>query len=140
MVSQNTGIFKYFSSVYLFLALYKFVLQCFFRKLYINSFFLYAPFLYPLKTSENQSLLSLLLISKTLRLNNLKTRTAMNEKISVLVICVDTIIYLLLCVFIVSFEHISHPFLLIVDFKQVSITQTVMFRGLVALKISTELS
>ena len=35
-------------------------------------------------------------ISKTLRLNNLKTRTAMNEKVSVFVICVEAIIYLLL--------------------------------------------
>ena len=34
-------------------------------------------------------------ISKTLRLNNLKTRTAMNEKVSVF-ICVEAIIYLLL--------------------------------------------
>ena len=35
-------------------------------------------------------------INKTLRLNNLKTRTDMNAKISVLVICVEAIIYLLL--------------------------------------------
>ena len=35
-------------------------------------------------------------INKTLRLNNLKTRTAMNGKISVFVICVEAIIYLLL--------------------------------------------
>ena len=40
--------------------------------------------------------MSFLLISKTLRLNNLKTRTAMNTKISVLVICVEEIICLLL--------------------------------------------
>ena len=39
-------------------------------------------------------LLSFLFINKTLRLNNLKTRTAMNV---VFVICVETIIYLLLC-------------------------------------------
>ena len=32
----------------------------------------------------------------TLRFNNLKTRTAMNEKISVFAICVEAIIYLLL--------------------------------------------
>ena len=37
-----------------------------------------------------------MLINKTLRLNNLKTRTAMNAKISEFVICVETIIYLLL--------------------------------------------
>ena len=37
-----------------------------------------------------------LFINKTLRLNNLKTRTAMNAKISVFVICVEAIIYLLL--------------------------------------------
>ena len=36
-------------------------------------------------------------INKTLRLNNLKTRTAMNAKISVFVFCADKIIYLLLC-------------------------------------------
>ena len=35
-------------------------------------------------------------INKTLRLNNLKTRTAMNAKISVFVICVEAIIYLFL--------------------------------------------
>ena len=34
--------------------------------------------------------------NKTLRLNNLKTRAAMNAKISVFVICVKEIIYLLL--------------------------------------------
>ena len=36
-----------------------------------------------------------LFISKTLRLNNLKTRTAMNAKTSVFVICVKVIMYLL---------------------------------------------
>ena len=35
-------------------------------------------------------------VNKNLRLNILKARTAMNEKISVFVICVETIIYLLL--------------------------------------------
>ena len=35
-------------------------------------------------------------INKTLRLINLKTRTAMNAKILVLAVCVETIIYLLL--------------------------------------------
>ena len=44
----------------------------------------------------NYFLLSSLFINKTLRLNNLKTRTAINAKISVLVICVEAIIYLLL--------------------------------------------
>ena len=34
--------------------------------------------------------------TKTLRLNNLKTRTALNAKISVFVICVEVIMYLLL--------------------------------------------
>ena len=43
-----------------------------------------------------QFLLSFLVINKTLRFNNLKTRTVMNEKISVFVICVQVIIYLLL--------------------------------------------
>ena len=38
-----------------------------------------------------------LFINKILRLNNLKTRTAMNTKISVFVICVEVIIYLILC-------------------------------------------
>ena len=37
-----------------------------------------------------------LFANKTLRLNNLKTRTAMNAKISVFVICAEVIIYLLL--------------------------------------------
>ena len=37
-----------------------------------------------------------LFINKTLWLNNLKTRTAMNPKISAFVICVEVIIYLLL--------------------------------------------
>ena len=35
-------------------------------------------------------------VNKTLRLNNLKTRTAMNVKISVFVNCVEAVIYLLL--------------------------------------------
>ena len=35
-------------------------------------------------------------MSKTLRLNNLKSRAAINAKISVFVICVEVIIYLLL--------------------------------------------
>ena len=34
---------------------------------------------------------------QNLRLNNLKTRTAMNAKILVFVVCVEAIIYLLLC-------------------------------------------
>ena len=38
--------------------------------------------------------MSFLLISKALQLNNLKTRTAMNAKISVFVICVEGILYL----------------------------------------------
>ena len=37
-----------------------------------------------------------LFINKTLRLNDLKNRTAMNAKISVFLICVETVIYLLL--------------------------------------------
>ena len=36
-------------------------------------------------------------MNKTLQLNNLKTRIAMNAKISVSVICVEAIMYLLLC-------------------------------------------
>ena len=42
-------------------------------------------------------LLSFLFINKTLRHNNLKTRAVMNAKIAVFVICVEVIIYLLLC-------------------------------------------
>ena len=38
----------------------------------------------------------ILFINKTLPLNNLRNRTAMNAKISMLVICVEAIIYLLL--------------------------------------------
>ena len=41
-------------------------------------------------------LLSFLFINNTLRLNNLKTTTAINAKISVFVICVEETIYLLL--------------------------------------------
>ena len=46
---------------------------------------------------------------QTLRLNNLKTRTAMNTRISVFIICVEAIIYLLLydlhdCTFKKDFE------------------------------------
>ena len=37
-----------------------------------------------------------MLMNKTLRLNNLKTRTVINTKTSVFVICVEVIIYLLL--------------------------------------------
>ena len=37
-----------------------------------------------------------LFINKTLRLNNFKTRTVMTVKTSVLVICVEAVIYLLL--------------------------------------------
>ena len=40
--------------------------------------------------------MSFLFINKTLRFNNIKTRTAMTAKISVFAICVDVIIYLLL--------------------------------------------
>ena len=40
-------------------------------------------------------LLPFLFINKTLRLNNLKTRTAMDGKISVSIICVAMITYLL---------------------------------------------
>ena len=41
------------------------------------------------------SFLSFMLINKTLRLSNLKTRTAMNGNVQVLVVCVEAIIYLL---------------------------------------------
>ena len=41
-------------------------------------------------------LLSFLFINKSLWLSNLRTRTAMNAKISVFVICVEAILYLLL--------------------------------------------
>ena len=43
-----------------------------------------------------QSLLPFLFINKTLRLDNLKTRTATNANVSVFVICVETMLYLLL--------------------------------------------
>ena len=42
------------------------------------------------------SIVLFLFINKALRLNNIKTRTAMDAKISVFVICVKAIIYLLL--------------------------------------------
>ena len=61
-----------------------------------------------------QFLLSFLFINKTLQLNNLKTRTAMNGKISVFVICVKVIIYLLIyhlhdCTCTLKFYLKSHP-------------------------------
>ena len=40
--------------------------------------------------------MSFLFTNKTLRLNNLKTRAAMNAKISVFITCVEAITYLLL--------------------------------------------
>ena len=49
-----------------------------------------------LKSSLHFNSFYCLFINKNLRLNNLKTRTAMNAKISVFVISVEAIIYLLL--------------------------------------------
>ena len=51
-------------------------------------------------------------MSKTLRFNNLKTRTAMNAKTSMFVICVEAIIYLLLnnlheCTFNFGFNRVK---------------------------------
>ena len=43
-----------------------------------------------------QFLLSFLFVNKTFRLNNLNPKTAMNAKISVLLICLEAVIYLLL--------------------------------------------
>ena len=62
-------------------------------KIFLKSRLLFSSFYCPF-----------LFINKTLRLNNLKTRTAMNAKISLFVIFVEAIIYLLLyslhdCVF-----------------------------------------
>ena len=56
--------------------------------------------------------MSFLFINKTLWLNNLKTRTAMNTKISVFVICVKAIIYLLLydlhdCTFELCYVYVN---------------------------------
>ena len=56
-------------------------------------------------------LLFFLTVNKTLRLNNLKTRSGMNAKVSVLITCVEAIKYLLLynshhC----NFNHIFHVF------------------------------
>ena len=45
---------------------------------------------------ETYFLTAYLIINKTFRLNNVRTRTAMNAKISVFVISVEAIIYLLL--------------------------------------------
>ena len=53
-------------------------------------------FAFSLKGNFYQFLLFFLFINKTLGLFNLKTRTAINTKISVFVICVEVIIYLLL--------------------------------------------
>ena len=49
------------------------------------------------------SFLCSLFINKTLRLNNFKTRTVMNAKISIFLICVKVIIYLLLYNFLNPF-------------------------------------
>ena len=54
-----------------------------------------------MKPTYQQFLLSFLLISKALRLNDIKTRTAMNAKIIVFVICVEAIIQLLLLICVV---------------------------------------
>ena len=48
------------------------------------------------KPAFEQFLLSLLFINKSLRISNLKTRTAMNVKITAFVICVEVFIYSLL--------------------------------------------
>ena len=57
-------------------------------------------------------------VNKTLWLNNIKTRTAMNVKIAMLVICVEAIIYLLSynlhdCTFNNSHfgDELAHPYL-----------------------------
>ena len=66
------------------------------------------------KPAFEQFLLSLLFINKSLRVSNLKTRTAMNVKISAFVICVEVIVYSLLynlhdCTFNgVSFQRILY--------------------------------
>ena len=56
--------------------------------------------------------------------HNLKTRAAMNAKISVLVICVEAIIYLLYnlhdCIFKIKRENISLKSLLLLHFNKVS--------------------
>ena len=54
-------------------------------------------FLFSQNVAYFLTLLSFLFINKTLRLNNLKkTKTAMNAKVLMFVICVESIIYLLL--------------------------------------------
>ena len=58
--------------------------------------------------------MSFLFINKTLRLNDIRTRTAMNAKMSVFVICVEAIVYLLLYnlrdfIFKVFLKVVLHP-------------------------------
>ena len=54
-----------------------------------------------LKSSElfNSSFCIFLFTNKSLKHNNIKTRTAMSARISVFVICIEAIIYFLLCKF-----------------------------------------
>ena len=64
----------------------------------------------------------LFFLHKTVRLNNLKSRTAINAKISVFVICVEAIIYLLLynlhdCTFKGIDEKLPKNRLLIANFS-----------------------
>ena len=65
-------------------------------QLFWSNFPVKFPFLKKKQSTFQQFLLSFLFINKTLRLKNLKTRTAMNAKISVFVICVRAIMSLLL--------------------------------------------
>ena len=55
--------------------------------------------------------MSFLFINKTLKLNTLKTRTAMHAKIPVFLICVEAIIYLLLLRLCVTQNALPLPFL-----------------------------
>ena len=64
----------------------------------IYNFANFLKFAIFLKSSLPFKVLSFFMfINKTLQLNNLKSRIAMNVKISVFVICVEAIMYLLLC-------------------------------------------
>ena len=69
--------------------------------LFIDRYIVFVVSIYYLFTGtcflSVQFLLPVLFINKTLRLNNLKTRTAINAKTSVYIICVEAIVYFLLC-------------------------------------------
>ena len=83
--------------------------------------------------------MSFLLRNNTLRPNNLKTRTAVNAKISVFVVCVEAIIYLLLhdlygCTLNLSLTSNSFVFLTLKMQKRLEQTKSIPLVFLLCLK------